>query len=47
MSTTSMALGPMIILLFLAFAVAGLVLLVMGWRGRPQLSEPHCAKCGL
>ena len=39
---------PAWFVLFLSAGVllAGLILLVLGIRGTPRFSEPHCAKCG-
>lgn len=37
--------GGMISLLFVLLLVIGLILLWRGWRGVPELCEPHCKKC--
>lgn len=42
--TTSVG-GPILLLLVVFFGI-GLLLIIRGWRGRPRLSQPTCARCG-
>ncbi|MCP3902220.1 MAG: hypothetical protein GY715_01180 [Planctomycetes bacterium] len=41
-----MILSWLILLVFLLAIVAGLIMVWLGWRGRPSLAEPTCAGCG-